>query len=125
MWEFVNDRADVDDAGFEASVVVVAPAVNAAAAAPVPAASGNVVVTVAVLVLQTLCGVGGGAGQELMLLLLLMFENDGLRSDVCLNPLTGCNGYYRPAIRTQSRFSLLYQIPAKTNNIYICTYIDK
>ena len=58
---------------------------------------------------------GGGAGQALLLLLLLMLENDGLRSDVCLNPLTGCNGYYRPAIRTQSRFSLLYQIPAKNN----------
>lgn len=80
--------------------------------ATLPCAS--VVVAVAVLVLQIQCGVGGGAGQALMLLLLLVFENDGFRSDVCLNPLTGCNGYYRPAIRTQSRFSLLYQIPAKT-----------
>lgn len=38
-------------------------------------------------------------------------ENDGLRIGAGLKPFTGYNGYYRPAIRTQSRFSLLYQIP--------------
>lgn len=106
MWEFVNNKPDVDEAvGYKASVFIIV--------APVAAN----VVAVAVLVLQIQCGVGGGAGQALMLLLLLLllfvFENDGLRNDVCLNPLTGCNGYYRPAIRTQSRFSLLYQIPKK------------
>ena len=107
MWEFVNDKPDVDEAiGYVASVfvfIVVAPVADAVA------------VVVALLVLQIQCGVGGGAGQALMLLL-FVFENDGLRNDVCLNPLTGCNGYYRPAIRTQSRFSLLYQIPIKKIN---------
>lgn len=98
MWEFVVDKPDVDAvAAAKSSVLLELPTTAAAVVA---------------VTLQILCGVGGGAGQALMLLLLLMFENDGLRSDVCcLNPLTGCNGYYRPAIRTQSRCSLLYQIP--------------
>lgn len=63
----------------------------------------------------TWCGVGGGGGQALLMLLLL--EEDDLRSDDGLNPLTGYNGYYRPATRTQSRWSLLYQMPEnKFNN---------
>lgn len=64
----------------------------------------------------TWCGVGGGGGQALLMLLLL--AEDDLRSDDGLNPLTGYNGYYRPATRTQSRWSLLYQIPEKCQ--YIC-----
>lgn len=61
------------------------------------------------------CGVAGGGGQALMLLMLLLVLQDvvvnGLRNDGDLNPLTGYNGYYRPATRTQSRCSLLYQMP--------------
>lgn len=105
MWEFANDKPDVD-------VVFVMSELAAA---------------VTVLVLQTQCGVGGGAGQALMWLVLPVFESDGLRSEVCLNPLPGCNGYYRPAIRTQSRFSLLYQMPEKHTkylykNMYTLTH---
>lgn len=76
-------------------------------------------VAVVAVCVTVAAGVGGGAvGQVLLMLLLLpVFANDGLRSDVCLNPLTGCNGYYRPATRTQSRFSLLYQMP-KTEQRY-------
>lgn len=62
----------------------------------------------------TWCGVGGGGGQALLMLLLLV--EDDLRSDDGLNPLTGYNGYYRPATRTQSRRSLLYQMPAQEEN---------
>lgn len=44
---------------------------------------------------------------------MLLLEKDDLRSDDGFNPLTGYNGYYRPATRTQSRWSrsLLYQMP--------------
>lgn len=57
---------------------------------------------------------GRRRGQALLMLLLLV--EDDLRSDDGLNPLTGYNGYYRPATRTQSRRSLLYQMPAQEEN---------